>query len=85
MAKEAFVEKLKTAETVEQAIALFADEGVAVTAEEFATYLESSQIGDLSEEDLDDVSGGCAICIGFRIAKAIVKYVNRSSGGGHRF
>lgn len=76
---EEFADKLRTAETVEQAIELFASEGVSVTAEELNTYLADDADAALTEEALDDVSGGCVICIGIRIVKSILK---RSSGGG---
>lgn len=79
IADEEFADKLKTVETVEQAIALFASEGVSITSEELNTYL-TGEIGDvLAEDDLDDVSGGCAIYIGIRIIRS---FRNRSSGGG---
>lgn len=79
---EEFADKLKAAETVEQAIELFASEGVSVTADELNAYLadDADDTDDtLTEEALDDVSGGCVICIGIRIVKSILK---RSSGGG---
>lgn len=76
---EEFADKLKAAETVEQAIELFASEGVSVTPDELNAYLADDADDTLTEEALDDVSGGCVICIGIRIVKSILK---RSSGGG---
>lgn len=82
LANEEFAEKLKKVETVEQAVALFAKEGVTVTMGELNGYLANVQEDDLSEDDLDGVSGGCLVCIGVRIIRGIFSSHNRSSGGG---
>lgn len=75
--KEEFADKLKAAETVEQAVELFESEGVTVTAEELNAYLAEGVDDILTEEAFYDVSGGCVICI----VKSILK---RSSGDGEK-
>lgn len=78
----AFVAELEQAQTVAEAVALFAREGVVVSEEELNSYLNSAQTDDLSEDDLADVSGGCLICVGVRIIRGITNSRNRSSRGG---
>ena len=82
MENEAFVEELKTVETVEQAVALFDREGVKVTADELNKIVEDGQSDNLSEDDLDNVSGGCLIHLGIHIIRGILNSRKRSHGGG---
>lgn len=82
LANEEFVEELRKAETIDQAVALFSKEGVTVTTEELNAYLSDERDDDLTEDDLNDVSGGCVFSIGIRIIRGIINSCNRSSGGG---
>ena len=61
---QAFVEKLGNAETLEEAVGILAEKGVAVTEEELRKLLTVPQAdasGELSEDALDDVAGGASI------------------------
>lgn len=53
----AFAEKLAAAEAPEDLMALAAEKGVALTAED----LQASPAGELDDEELDNVSGGLLI------------------------
>lgn len=79
MANEVFAQKVSACETCEELAEMFNGEGLAVTAEEMETALEQISVanadGEISEGDLEDVSGGCIIsgtaflawCIGYSI------------------
>jgi len=72
MENEAFVAELETVKTMEEAIALFAREGVTVTEAELNEWLSGSESETLSEEDLDEVAGGSvATWLGRRIARML--------------
>lgn len=56
---EEFVKAMAAAETDEDVIKLFADNGISVTEEEVAEVRASAAtMGELDEEDLEEVSGG---------------------------
>ena len=74
MENEEFAEQLKNVTSIEGAVALFASKGVSVTAEELTGYMGDGASDDLSEDDLDAVSGGLAIGIGFRIVAAYLRW-----------
>ena len=82
LANEEFANELKGVTTIECAVALFAREGVTITAGELNEYLDSENGDDLTEEELEGVSGGCAICIGIRIIRGLINAIGRSSSGG---
>ena len=69
-----FIEKVCTAETVEQIKALFLEKSVEVDDEAANAFLERVKAGvsdELAEEDLENVSGGF-ICTASMIATAAV-------------
>ncbi|MGN1103608.1 MAG: Nif11-like leader peptide family RiPP precursor [Candidatus Coproplasma sp.] len=54
------LEKAKTAKTAEELIKLAKAEGVELSEEEAAKYFaELNKAGELSDEELDNVAGGC--------------------------
>ena len=54
------LEKAKTAKTAEELLAMEKAENIEMTAEEAAKYFaELHKTGELSDEELDNVSGGC--------------------------
>ena len=54
------LEKAKTAKSAEELIAMAKAENIEMTAEEAAKYFaELHKTGELSDEELDNVSGGC--------------------------
>ena len=54
------IEKAKQAKTVEERVELAKTENIEMTAEEAAKYFaELHKTGELSDEELDNVSGGC--------------------------
>ena len=54
------IEKAKTAKTAEELLAMAKAENIEMTAEEAAkVYAELHKTGALSDEELDNVSGGC--------------------------
>jgi len=87
MENEAFVAELETVKTMEEAVALFAREGVTVTEAELNAWLSAPESETLSEDDLDEVAGGSvAVWIGYQIAKTLAKNYGRGccNGGGRR-
>lgn len=63
--KEEFLEKLKGVNTDEECQKLFADNGVELSIDDIRMMVEESakaaKTGELSDEDLDNVSGGIII------------------------
>ena len=54
------IEKAKQAKTVEELVELAKTENIEMTAEEAAKYFaELHKTGELSDEELDNVAGGC--------------------------
>ena len=54
------IEKAKTAKTAEELLALAKAEKVELTEEEAAkAFAELNKTGELSDEELDNVAGGC--------------------------
>ena len=54
------IEKAKTAKTAEELLAMAKAENIEMTAEEAAKYFaELHKTGELSDEELDNVAGGC--------------------------
>ncbi len=54
------IEKAKTAKTAEELLEMAKAENIEMTAEEAAkVYAELHKTGELSDEELDNVSGGC--------------------------
>ena len=54
------LEKAKTAKSAEELLAMAKAENIEMTAEEAAKYFaELHKTGELSDEELDNVSGGC--------------------------
>ena len=54
------IEKAKTANTSEELLAMAKAENIEMTAEEAAKYFaELHKTGELSDEELDNVAGGC--------------------------
>ena len=54
------LEKAKTAKTAEELLAMAKAEKIELTAEEAAkAFAELNKTGELSDEELDNVSGGC--------------------------
>ena len=54
------IEKAKTANTAEELLAMAKAENIEMTAEEAAkVFAELHKTGELSDEELDNVSGGC--------------------------
>ena len=54
------IEKAKTAKTAEELLAMAKAENIEMTAEEAAkVFAELHKTGELSDEELDNVSGGC--------------------------
>ena len=54
------IEKAKTAKTAEELLAMAKAENIEMTAEEAAKYFaELHKTGELSDEELNNVSGGC--------------------------
>jgi predicted ribosomally synthesized peptide with nif11-like leader len=60
-----FAEKLSRCETCDEIAALFGTEGIAVSGEELETAMERISVqnenGEISEDDLEQVSGGCIV------------------------
>lgn len=55
------LEKAKTAETAEELLAMAKAENIELTAEDAAkAFADLHKQGELSDEELDNVSGGCA-------------------------
>jgi len=59
LANEDFIASLSNAESADEMIQLFADNDVEITADELQALVDES--GELSDDDLDDVSGGAAV------------------------
>ena len=56
----ALIEKAKTAKSAEELLAMAKAENIEMTAEEAAKYFaELHKTGELSDDELDNVSGGC--------------------------
>ena len=54
------LEKAKTVKTAEELLALAKNEGIELTAEQAAkVFAELNKTGELSDEELDNVTGGC--------------------------
>ena len=54
------IEKAKTAKSAEELLAMAKAENIEMTAEEAAkVYAELHKTGELSDEELDNVVGGC--------------------------
>ena len=54
------LEKAKAAKSAEELLALAKNEGIELTAEQAAkAFAELNKTGELSDEELDNVSGGC--------------------------
>ena len=54
------LEKAKTAKTAEELLAMAKAENIEISAEEAAkAFAELNKTGELSDEELDNVSGGC--------------------------
>ena len=54
------LEKAKTAKTAEELLAMAKAENIEISAEEAAkAFAELHKMGELSDEELDNVSGGC--------------------------
>ena len=54
------IEKAKTAKTAEELLAMAKAENINFTAEEAAkAFAELNKTGELSDEELDNVAGGC--------------------------
>ncbi len=59
---EAFVDSLAEVKNDQQALDLFAENGVTITPEDLAEFKEiADKEAELSEEDLEDVTGGLII------------------------
>lgn len=58
---EALEAKLEAAQTTEDVIKAFAEEGIEVTREQLEAPVPSGPDGELSEDALDNVSGGSVI------------------------
>lgn len=67
---EEFMKKLESAESPEEAVALFKENGVEVTVEELEKIAKMGS-GELDEEMLDDVAGGIIIGVPLTIAAAV--------------
>lgn len=78
---EEFNKKLDCAETDEEIISLFADHGVTVTKADLAAFdaCDESADGEISEESLDQVSGGALAWI---VRELLKKRKNRPHHGG---
>lgn len=50
--------KMETAETLDEVVRIFAEEGVEVSKDELIAALDAPE-GELGEGDLDQVAGGC--------------------------
>jgi len=74
-------DKIVAAKSDEEVIQIFADAGITVTPEQMAALAEGTN-GELSEDALDNVSGGALWYIG---GKLIGRYFANGQGGGHRF
>ncbi len=55
---EAFRAKAANCETTEEIIAVFKEEGIEITEEDFAAVENYNAKSELNAEDLDDVAGG---------------------------
>ena len=90
MENAVFVQKLETVGSLEEASALFAAEGVQVTAEELKAQMNAPEGEEFTENELEEVTGGLVITgptIGIKLAKALLKMLlkPKHGGGGHRF
>ena len=59
-----FIEKLANTQSPEEALALLEENGVTITKEELLSAVEAANTendGELSENALDSVSGGCVV------------------------
>ena len=55
------IEKAKTAKTAEELLAMAKEESIEMSAEQAAkAFAELNKTGELSDEELDNVVGGCA-------------------------
>lgn len=50
--------KLEAAETLEEMVKILAEEGVEITVEQLSATMDAND-GELNENDLDNVAGGC--------------------------
>lgn len=76
-------EKIKNAESLDEFVKICAKEGIEVTREQLEAEVARQENGDLSEEDLDNVSGGIMvptlaaaaliIAVGYLTARHVVK------------
>ena len=65
--KAAFAEAAKSGKTAE----FLKAQGVEATAEELAAFLKSRPGGELSDEELDNVAGGCSETTGKEAAMSV--------------
>ena len=62
MADASFCEELEKTGSPEDASALFAQHGIQITPEELLAAVAQPE-GELDETALDDVAGGCWVCV----------------------
>lgn len=62
MGDTSFCEELEKASSPEEASALFAQHGIQITPEELLAAVAQPE-GELDETALDDVAGGCWVCV----------------------
>ena len=62
MGDTSFCEELEKTSSPEEASALFAQHGIQITPEELLAAVEQPE-GELDETALDDVAGGCWVCV----------------------
>ena len=76
-------EKIRQAETVEEVVQACTEEGIQITKEQLEAGLLPESEGELSEDMLDNVSGGGI----FSLVRRIISYYRASNynGGGGGF
>lgn len=68
---ENFLLKLKNAKTIDEAVVAFKNNGINLSTDELISFLQSEQEkGELSEIDLENISGGASI---IRLASFAIK------------
>ena len=77
---EAFLNKMLNAENPEQVSALFAENGITMSAKEveiLRSRLENAEGGELSEDQLENVAGGVDLALIDDVLNSIVKVGER--------
>lgn len=78
-------EKIRQAETVEEVVQACTEEGIQITKEQLEAGLLPESEGELSEDMLDNVSGGSIVRLAYKIVSIFRGGRSNGNGSGGRF